>query len=139
MERFPHLNPICSQHRRYSNADRNCPKPHPAGPAEEVREAVLGILENPARQRHLLHPVGNSFLSAAWENSRPSRMSWGTKAGSAPALDRTSRFAAEAGRLPAKLEHVCFTSLMLLIPLSVMGPDSTPTINLVAVLMKHNA
>lgn len=64
MERFPHLNPICSQHRRYSNADRNCPKPHPAGPAEEVREAVLGILENPARQRHLLHPVGNSLLSA---------------------------------------------------------------------------
>lgn len=36
MERFPHLNPICSQHWRYSNADRNCTKPHPSGTAEEV-------------------------------------------------------------------------------------------------------
>lgn len=78
MERFPHLNPICSQHWRYSNTDRNCTKPHPAGPAEEVREAVLGILANPARQRHLLHPCRKSLsvLSAALENSCPSRMFW---------------------------------------------------------------
>lgn len=96
MERFPHLNPIRSQHRRYSNTDRDCAKPHPSGTAEEVWEAVLGSLVNPARQRHVLQPCRKalSVLSAGLENSCPSRTFWEMKAGSAPALDSISRFPA---------------------------------------------
>lgn len=67
MERFPHLNPVCSQHWRHSNADRNCTKPHPAGTAEEVGEAVLGIPVNPARQRHVLHPCRKFLSVLVWK------------------------------------------------------------------------
>lgn len=69
MERFPHLNPICSQHWRYSNADRNCTKPHPSGTAEEVWEAVLGSLWILQDTDMFSIPAGNSFLCwvLAWK------------------------------------------------------------------------
>lgn len=63
MERFPHLNPVCSQHRRYSNADGNCAKPHPPGTAEEVGEAVPESPVNPGKERDVFAiPVGNALL-----------------------------------------------------------------------------
>ena len=80
MERFPHLNPIRSQHRRYSNADGNCTKPHPSGTAEEVWEAILQSLVNPGKQRRVLRPCRRfpSVLRPGLENSCPSRRFWET-------------------------------------------------------------
>lgn len=59
------------------------------------------------------------------------------KAVSASALAVRSRFPARPARLAAKPVHMCFTFLMLLIPLNLMGLDYTQTINLVTVLMKQ--
>lgn len=75
MERFPHLNPLRGQHRRYSNTDRNCTKPHPSGAAEEVWEAVLESPMNPGKQGHVLPPCRKfpSVLRAVLENSCPFR------------------------------------------------------------------
>lgn len=80
MERFPHLNPIRGQHRRNSNADGDCTKPHPSGTAEEVWEAILESPVNPGKQRHVLHPCGKfpSVLRTSLENLCPSRTFWET-------------------------------------------------------------
>lgn len=55
----------------------------------------------------------------------------------ASALAVISRFPAYPARLSATLVHMCFTLLMLLIPLNLMGLDYTLTINLVTVLLKQ--
>lgn len=86
MERFPHINPIRSQHRRYSNADGNCTKPHPSGTAEEVWDSWRALLTctfvrvNPAKLRCVLHCCRKfpSVLRTSLENSCPFKTFWET-------------------------------------------------------------